>query len=86
MASKKPKAGPKYRVCSNCRHVRSLHVLPGEETPGRRGCMHENVADGSGGAGSYCSCEVYEETISSGHEGYLSSVRDSDIVLPARRV
>lgn len=80
MAKTPAKKETQYRVCANCRHVKSLHVLPADETPGRWGCMHENVGNGSGGAGAYCSCEGYEETISSDHSGYTSAVRDSDIV------
>lgn len=75
MTSKK-----QYRVCSNCRHVKSMHVPPEEATPGHYGCMHEDAGNGNGGAGSYCRCDGYQEVISSEHSGYTSGVSASDIV------
>jgi hypothetical protein len=80
VTSKKAKAEPQYLVCSKCRHVKSLHVPKDQEDAGHYGCMHEDVANGSGGAGSYCRCDGYEETISTSHSGYTSSVSPSDIV------
>jgi hypothetical protein len=80
MAKTSAKKETQYRVCSKCDHVKSLHVLPADETPGRWGCMHEDAGNGSGGAGSYCSCDGYQEKVSSSYSNYLSAVRDSDIV------
>lgn len=42
--------------------------------------MHEDVANGSGGAASYCRCGGYEETIKTGYSNYTSDVAPSDIV------
>lgn len=78
-----PKQAPRkrqYLVCANCNHVKSLHVPPEKATAGHHGCMHEDVANGQGGCGDYCDCREYVETISTGHSGYTSDVRDSDIV------
>jgi hypothetical protein len=70
----------KYRVCGECGHMRSLHVPPEKATAGHYGCMHEDVANGSGGAGGWCSCSGYREVIESSFSGYSSSLQPSDIV------